>query len=205
MQTGWTQLVIDGKRYNRENLHTLPDDLDTTKLCSKSDEDVLAFFGELHPFSNFHQSSFSLEGNIVHSSEQYIQWKKACFFGDISTQERLLNSEDALECKNIARDIRDFNRANWNSAAEEQCSEGIKQKFLQNPHLMQLLTATGKKTIVESSYDDIWGTGLPLSDSGCLDRSKWKSTGILGRTLMNICELLSSTNMECQPTVPETV
>ena len=96
------QLVIDGKRYNRENLHTLPDDLDTTKLCSKSDKDVLAFFGELHPFSNFHQSSFSLEGNIFHSSEQYIQWKKACFFGDIATQERLLNSEDALECKNIA-------------------------------------------------------------------------------------------------------
>ena len=179
--------------------------MDTTKLCSKSDEDVLAFFRELHPFSNFHQSSFSLEGNIFHSPEQYIQWKKACFFGDIATQERLLNSEDALECKNIARDIRDFNRANWNSTAEEQCSEGIKQKFLQNPHLMQLLTATRKKTIMESSYDDTWGTGLPLSDPGCLDRSKWKSTGILGRTLMNIRELLSSTNMECQPTVPETV
>ena len=199
------QLVIDGKCYNRDNLHTLPDDLDTTTLCSKTNEDVLAFFGELHPFSNFHQCSFSLEGNIFHSSEQYIQWKKAGFFGDIIAQERLLNSEDALECKNIARDIRDFNRANWNSSAEEQCSEGIKQKFLQNPHLMQLLTATGEKTIVESSYDDIWGTGLPLSDPNCLTKSKWKSIGILGRTLMNIRELPSSTSMECQPTVPETV
>ena len=119
------QLVIDGKRYNRDNLHTLPDDLDTTTLCSKTNEEVLAFFGELHPFSNFHQCSFSLEGNIFHSSEQYIQWKKACFFGDTTAQERLLNSEDALECKNIARDIRDFNRASWNSSAEEQCSEGI--------------------------------------------------------------------------------
>ena len=199
------QLVIDGKRYNRDNLHTLPDDLDTTTLCSKTNEKVLAFFGELHPFSNFHQCSFSLEGNIFHSSEQYIQWKKAGFFGNTTAQERLLNSEDALECKNIARDIRDFNRANWNSSAEEQCSEGIKQKFLQNPHLMQLLTATGEKTIVESSYDDIWGTGLPLSDPNCLTKSKWKSIGILGRTLMNIRELLSSTSMECQPTVPETV
>ena len=199
------QLVIDGKYYNRDNLYTLPDDLDTTTLCSKTNEEVLAFFGELHPFSNFHQCSFSLEGNTFQSSEQYIQWKKACFFGDITAQERLLNSEDALECKNITRDIRDFNRANWNSSAKEQCSEGIKQKFLQNPHLMQLLTATGEKTIVESSYDDIWGTGLPLSDPDCLTKSKWKSIGILGRTLMNICELLSSTSMECQPTVPETV
>ena len=28
-----SQLVIDGKCYNRDNLHTLPDDLDSTKLC----------------------------------------------------------------------------------------------------------------------------------------------------------------------------
>ena len=200
-----SQLVIDGKCYNRENLHTLPDDLDSTKLCSKTNEEVLAFFGELHPFSNFHQSSFSLEGNIFHSSEQYIQWKKACFFGDIAAQENLLNSEDALECKNIVRDIRDFNRANWNSSAEEQCFEGIKQKFIQNPHLGHLLTTTGKKTIVESSYDDTWGTGLPLSDPDCLNRSKWKSIGILGRTLMNIRELLLTTNLEGQTTVPNVV
>ena len=91
------QLVIDGKRYKRGNLHTLPDDLDATMLCSKTNEEVLAFFGELHPFSNFHQCSFTLEGHLFHSSEQYIQWKKACFFGDNTAQEHLLNSEDALE------------------------------------------------------------------------------------------------------------
>ena len=39
-----SQLVIDGKRYNRENLLTLPDDLDSTKLCSKTNEEVLAFW-----------------------------------------------------------------------------------------------------------------------------------------------------------------
>ena len=103
-----SQLVIDGKRYNRDNLHTLPDDLDSTKLCSKTNEEVLAFFGELHPFSNFYQSSFSLEGNIFHSSEQFIQWKKACFFGDIAAQERLLNSEDALECKKYRKRYKRF-------------------------------------------------------------------------------------------------
>ena len=70
-------LVIDGKRYNRDNLHTLPADLDATTLCSKTNEEVLAFFGELHPLSNFHQCSFNVENNMFHSSEQYIQWKKS--------------------------------------------------------------------------------------------------------------------------------
>ena len=197
------QLVIDGKRYNRENLHTLPDDLNTTALCSKTNEEVIAFFGELHPLSNFHQCSFNLEDNMFHSSEQYIQWKKACFFGDNLAQERLLNSEDALECKNIAREIRDFNRANWNKAAEEQCFEGIKQKFFQNTGLLQFLIATGEKSLVESSYDDTWGTGLPLSDPECLNKTKWKSIGILGRTLMSIRELAVSSSMEYQSTAPE--
>ena len=140
------QLVIDGKCYSRTNLHTLLEDLNTTALCSKTNEDTIAFFGELHPFSNFHQCSFSVEDNTFHSSEQYIQWKKACFFGDNPAQERLLNSEDALECKNIAREIKDFNTTNWNKAAEEQCFEGIKQKFLQNTDLLQSLIATGDKT-----------------------------------------------------------
>ena len=140
---------------------------------------------------------------MFHSSEQYIQWKKACFFGDSPAQERLLNSEDALECKNIARDIRDFNKANWNKAAEEQCFEGIKQKFFQNSSLLQFLIATEEKTLVESSYDDTWGTGLPLSDPECLNKSKWKSIGILGRTLMSIRELALSSSMEYQPTAPE--
>ena len=194
------QLVIDGKRYNRANLHTLPED--TTALCSKTNEDAIAFFGELHPLSNFHQCSFSVEDNTFHSSEQYIQWKKACFFGDNPAQERLLNSEDALECKNIAREIKDFNRGNWNKAAEEQCFEGIKQKLLQNTDLLQFLIATGEKTLVESSYDDTWGTGLPLSDPECLNKSKWKSIGILGRILMNIREL-ASPSMEYQSTAPE--
>ena len=196
------QLIIDGKRYNRANLHTLPEELNTTALCSKINEDTLAFFGELHPFSNFHQCSFSAEGNTFHSSEQYIQWKKACFFGDKPAQERLLNSEDALECKNIAREIKDFNRANWNKVAEEQCFDGIKQKFLQNTDLLQFLIATGDKTLVESSYDDTWGTGLPLSDPECLNKLKWKSIGILGRTLKTVRELATS-SMEYQSTASE--
>ena len=196
------QLVIDGKRYSRANLHTLPEELNTTALCSKTNEDTIAFFGELHPFSNFHQCSFNADGNTFHSSEQYIQWKKACFFGDNPAQECLLNSEDALECKNIAREIKDFNRSNWNKVAEEQCFEGIKQKFFQNTDLLQFLIATGDKTLVESSYDDTWGTGLPLSDPECLNKSKWKSTGILGRTLKMVRELATS-NMEYQSTAPE--
>ena len=129
------QLVLDGKCYHCENLHTLPDDLNTKNLCSRTNEETVAFFGELHPFSNFHQCNFSCKGQQFHSSEQSILWKKAEFFGDAISQERILNSEDALDCKNIARDIRDYNKSNWTKLAESVCYNGLKQKFEQNPHL----------------------------------------------------------------------
>ena len=41
-------LVVEGKHYHCQNLHTLPADLDTVAATSKSNETVLGFFGELH-------------------------------------------------------------------------------------------------------------------------------------------------------------
>ena len=74
----------------------------------------------------------------------------------------------------------------------KNCYEGVKQKFLQNQHLLDELLQTGNKTLVESSYDDVWGTGIPLSNRNCLVKERWKSFGILGRILMNIRESVNN-------------
>ena len=41
-------------------------------------------------------------------------------------------------------------------------------------------------TLVEASHDNVWGTGIPLSDINCLNRKHWKNIGILGEILMDI-------------------
>ena len=105
---------------------------------------------------------------------------------------RILNCEDAMDSKETARDINNFNRRAWNEVAEELCYEGVKQKFLQKQHLLDELQKTGDKILVESSYDDVWGTGIPLSNRNCLVKEHWKSIGILGRILMNIRESISN-------------
>ena len=80
------------------------------EVTSKSDDNTVAFFGELNPFSNFHRCDFICESKNFHSSEQYIQWKKAEFFGDRIAMENIMKSEDALESKTITRDIKDYKR-----------------------------------------------------------------------------------------------
>ena len=128
------------------------------------------------------------DGEEFNSSEQYIQWKKAAFFKDHLTMTRIINCEDAMDSKETSRDINNFDRKAWNNVAEELCYEGVRQKFLQNQHLLDELLRTGNKTLVESSYDDVWGTGVPLSNRNCLIKEQWKSIGILGNILMSVRE-----------------
>ena len=58
------ELVINSKRYNSQNLHTLPLPLTAFKATSKTsvNGDVTGFFGELNPFSNFHHVPFLYVG-----------------------------------------------------------------------------------------------------------------------------------------------
>ena len=180
------QLIIEGKRYHHQNIHTLPDDLNPMEVTSKSNEEVFAFFGELNPLSNFHPCKFNLEGESFNSSEQYIQWTEAKYGGDKIVMDHILNCEDVADCKEVSRDITNLDRKGWVESAESLCFKGIQAKFLQNNHLMESLLNTGEKTLVEASYDETWGTGQHLGSRDCLTESKWKSIGILGRILMRI-------------------
>ena len=139
------QLAIEGKRYHRQNIHTLPEDLSPMEVTSQSNEEVFAFFGELNPLSNFHPCKFTLEGETFNSSEQYIQWAKAKYCGDKIAMDRILNCEDVADCKEVSRDITNLNRKGWVESAETICFEGIKAKFLQNDHLMEKLLDTSEK------------------------------------------------------------
>ena len=179
-------LKLDGKCYHRQNVHMLPEKLGLAEVTSVSDDNSVAFFGELNPFSNFHPCQFSLEGLDFHSTEQYIQLKKAEFFRDEIAKERIQHCEDALDSKMISKDILNFNKREWSKVAEELCLPGIRAKFFQNPGLMAALLNTGTKNLVESSYDDLWGTGIPLSDPAALDETRWKTVGLLGKMLMSV-------------------
>ena len=186
--------VLDGKKYHRQNLHTLPIELDPSKVTSKTNDEVHAFFGELNPLSNFHPCKFTVNNEEFHSSEQWIQSRKADFCKDRITKNRIMNSKDALDSKDIARDITNFNRRAWLDQAEEICYLGIREKFVQNEELMEALKKTENKTLIEASFDSDWGTGIPLSSKNCLCRNKWKSEGILGRILMRIKRETNYTN-----------
>ena len=73
------KLVIDGKRYGTEDLDKLPQSISPFNVSTKSNDNVVGFFGELCPFSNFYPANFTYKGQSYHSSKQFIQHTKAQF------------------------------------------------------------------------------------------------------------------------------
>ena len=80
--------------------------------------------------------------------------------------------------------------------AYQECYKGIFEKFNQNDNLKRVLVNTGNKTLVESSYDQIWGTGIPLIDPACLDKTRWYNPGIMSKLLMDIRQKFSHGHVE---------
>ena len=179
-------LVIKSQKYTINDLHKLPEKLNSFNATSTLNDNNIAFFGELNPLSNFHPAKFNFDGKDFTCSEQLIQCTKATYFGDSDTAQKILESKTGIECKRLSRDIDNYNHEDWKEVAKIQCERGITEKYLQNGSLMRTLINTGSKTIVESSRDTLWGTGIDLHSDDTLTREKWKNVGILWEILMSI-------------------
>ena len=104
------------------------------------------------------------------------------------TAYSILNSETAREAKKLSYKIQGYNAKTWQEKGYDLCLLGLKEKFLQNPTLMNMLRTTTPKLLVESSYDKIWGTRIPLNDKDALNKNNWYTNGWLSDMLMNIRE-----------------
>ena len=56
-------LIIEGRRYTVDSLHTLPPEINPVAISTRNTgENAIAFFTHLSPLSNFHKGSFQIDG-----------------------------------------------------------------------------------------------------------------------------------------------
>ena len=82
-------LIVDGKRYSYNKLDQLPKSI---KLGTKSNDDIVGFFGKSSEFSNFHPSDFTIDSIPYNCTEQYYQSHKAEEFDDAETRRQAIKS-----------------------------------------------------------------------------------------------------------------
>ena len=180
------KLVVDCVKYTVDTLGSLPLELSAYQAAEKRNDKALVFHGEWLPYSNFHLSPFSVDGVLFRSAEHYIQYQKSLFFGDSITANQVLKSQTPIEAKRLSYNIADFNIQHWMKDGYALCEKGIREKFMQNKPLLEMLKNTGSLIVAEASKDKTWGTGIPLCDIDALCTSKWKNKGWLSSMLMMI-------------------
>ena len=150
------QLVIDGIRYSIDDIGRHPEELAVYKSAEKSNQDVLAFHGEFSPYSNFHCNEFTINSQLFHSSEQFIQYQKVLMSGDSYTANKILLRDSPLEAKKLGYKINGFDINRWKNDGYSICLERIRTKFVKSHNLLQMLRSTSPKLLVEASSDRTW-------------------------------------------------
>lgn len=135
-------------------------------------------------FSQWHHSSFSVDGITYGTAEQFMMASKARLFNDTDTLVKILASTNPKEQKRLGREVKNFDPKVWDEHKFSVVYIGNYAKFTQNKQLQDALLATGETTMVEASpLDTIWGIGLAEDDYRAKDRSQWRGENYLGRVL----------------------
>ena len=139
------------------------------------------------PFSQWHTSSFSINGFEYNCAEQFMMHCKALLFGDIGIANAIIHAKEPKEQKSLGRKIKGFDEKRWEIFREGIVFSGNHAKFSQNYFLKKELLATKGKLLVEASpRDKIWGIGLSESDPRAKDPNEWKGLNLLGKTLTRV-------------------
>ena len=74
-------------------------------MVQKNGEESIVFHGEMSPYSNFHSAPFRIEGQKFATSEHWIQYSKAMYFGDTYTANAILNCDSPYEVKKLGYQV----------------------------------------------------------------------------------------------------
>ncbi len=143
------------------------------------------------PFSQFHPSNYTADGNTYICAEQYMHERKARLFGDDAMAERILKSDSPHEHKLMGARVSGFDQAVWDAHKVAIVTDGNRAKFGQNAGLRRRLLDTGDAILAEANPKDyIWGIGLAEDDPAARDPANWQGQNLLGQALMAVREEL---------------
>lgn len=89
--------------------------------------------------------------------------------------------------KGCGRHVQHFAPEIWDAKNTSIIGVGNREKFGQNPDLLEWLLMTGSKTLVEAAwYDKIYGIGIGTEDPRRWYPEHWQGRNLLGQALMQV-------------------
>jgi ribA/ribD-fused uncharacterized protein len=142
---------------------------------------------ETGPLTMGYPAEIKNHWHVFKNAEQYFQYRKAAFFGDKETVEKILNTESIVELKKLGLNIKGFHKHAWDNIEDTLLYISNYLKFIQNPDLNKILENTCRDILVHLNPADLHrGSGLSVDDPRVDDPFQWPGENILGFTLMEI-------------------
>lgn len=137
--------------------------------------------------SQWHPSSFDLDGVSYPTAEQCMMAQKALLFGDEETVREILAAPNPRTAKKLGRSVHGFDEELWREHRLDIVRRGNEAKFSQNPDLLAFLLNTENHILVEASpFDRIWGIGLQADDPRAREPENWRGQNLFGFVLMEV-------------------
>ncbi len=138
---------------------------------------ICSFRDEYFFLSNFYPVEIKLDGIVYPNAETAFQAQKTL---DVEERRKFSMLEKPVQAKRLGRKVK--LRDDWEEVKLDIMTEIVSQKFLQHPHLIEMLLQTGDEELVESNKwgDRFWGV------------CKGKGENHLGKILMKIRDAYKS-------------
>ena len=153
---------------------------------------IILFYGRQPVYSNFYILPFKTDGRQFNCTEQYFQYRKAIYFGDVKTAAKIMKTISPRQQKKLGRQVNRYEEQRWKQVRFKIMEEGCMAKFTQNNGEREKLLATGDSRLAECSpTDKIWAIGLSLTDHRALNPKKWKGQNLMGAVLENVRDCIA--------------
>lgn len=138
---------------------------------------ISLFRDEYFFLSNFYPVEIKLDGIVYPNAEAAFQAQKTL---DVEERRKFSMLKNPVQAKRLGRKVK--LRDDWEEVKLDIMTEVVSQKFLQHPHLIEMLLQTGDEELIEGNRwgDRFWGV------------CKGKGKNNLGKILMKIRDAYKS-------------
>ena len=139
---------------------------------------MISLFRDKYFFlSNFYPVEIKLDGIVYPNAETAFQAQKTL---DVEERRKFSMLKNPVQAKRLGRKVK--LRDDWEEVKLDIMTEVVSQKFLQHPHLIEMLLQTGDEELIEGNKwgDRFWGV------------CKGKGENHLGKILMKIRDAYKS-------------
>lgn len=136
-------LIMNGRKYSPAHLERLPKPLRPSTLASRSSDTALVFFTRYSVLSNHYPSPFCLKGVHYANIEHFLAYQRSLKSDDQDLIDRAHSATDPLKAKSILSILKNILTRDWEQDETPILETGLKEKFRQNPKLLQYQHNTG--------------------------------------------------------------